>query len=164
MGLCLSTDSYTNLFQRSPLWWENQTLKKCLTIEVKKDKHTNKHWSSVGGFCSIGLSLCCCSYHEHPRLCRRQFVHLRCENFYTTCRRRISQLSARTPDCLLSPLGLNWQSWAETTPPGAQSSLHPPVCRPDSGQTWPSSPWWRRAVSEKAGGSSSLVVTTRFTS
>lgn len=26
MARCLSTDSYTNLFQRSPLWWEIQTL------------------------------------------------------------------------------------------------------------------------------------------
>lgn len=37
MGLCLSIDSYTSLSQRSPLWWEAQTLKKSQTIKVNRE-------------------------------------------------------------------------------------------------------------------------------
>lgn len=37
---CLSRDSYTNLFQKSPLWWEIQTLRKKPNNKGKKREDT----------------------------------------------------------------------------------------------------------------------------
>ena len=50
MGLCLSTDSYTNLFQRSPLWWATQILES-QTIKVGHGRHISKHRNNAEDLC-----------------------------------------------------------------------------------------------------------------
>lgn len=42
---CLSRDSYTNPFQKSPLWWEIQTLRKSQKIKAKRGGDIGKHIS-----------------------------------------------------------------------------------------------------------------------
>ncbi len=129
-GPCLSTDWYTNLSQRSPLWWAVQTLRKSQSIKVKKKKKKKKKENTLVST----IAMLCISvqriwavitllwnerYREHLRPHRRQFAHPRSGNFDTTWERCFSQRWARTPDCLLSPQGLNLQPGAETAPTGA---------------------------------------------